>query len=109
MRLGHWWGHLSKRYPFYQQQSGSDCGAACLVMISCFWGKRLSVNHLRELANVTRDGSSLRGLTAAAESVGFTTRAVKASLDKLAQQPLPAIAHWEGNHYIVIYEITKNK
>ncbi|OUL30832.1 ABC transporter ATP-binding protein [Nostoc sp. RF31YmG] len=109
VRLGHWWGRLSKRYPFYQQQSASDCGAACLVMISRYWGKRLSVNRLRELANVTRDGASLRGLTAAAESVGFTTRPVKASLDKLAQQSLPAIAHWEGKHYIVVYEITKKQ
>ncbi|MBD2448165.1 peptidase domain-containing ABC transporter [Nostoc sp. FACHB-152] len=109
VRLGHWWGHISKRYPFYQQQSASDCGAACLVMISRYWGKRLSVNRLRELANVNRDGSSLRGLTLAAESVGFTTRPVKASLDKLAQQPLPAIAHWEGKHYVVVYEINKKQ
>jgi ATP-binding cassette subfamily B protein len=109
IRLGHWWGHISKRYPFYQQQSASDCGAACLVMISRYWGKRLSVNRLRELANVNRDGSSLRGLTTAAESVGFTTRPVKASLDKLAQQTLPAIAHWEGKHYVVVYEITKKQ
>ncbi|QFS50160.1 peptidase domain-containing ABC transporter [Nostoc sphaeroides] len=109
VRLGNWWGRISKRYPFYQQQSASDCGAACLVMISRYWGKRLSVNRLRELANVTRDGSSLRGLTAAAESIGFTTRPVKASLDKLAQQSLPAIAHWEGKHYIVVYEVTKKQ
>ncbi len=109
VRLGHWWGRISQRYPFYQQQSASDCGAACLVMISRYWGKRLSVNRLRELANVTRDGSSLRGLTTAAESIGFTTRPVKASLDKLAQQPLPAIAHWEGKHYIVVYKITKKQ
>ncbi|MFM6793870.1 MAG: peptidase domain-containing ABC transporter, partial [Dolichospermum sp.] len=41
--------------------------------------------------------------------LGFATRPVKASLDKLAQQPLPAIAHWEGKHYIVVYEITKKQ
>jgi ATP-binding cassette subfamily B protein len=64
---------------------------------------------LRDTANVGRSGASLRGLTAAAESIGFTTRPVKASLDKLAQQPLPAIAHWEGRHYIVVYEITPKK
>ncbi|QIR36477.1 ATP-binding cassette domain-containing protein [Tolypothrix sp. PCC 7910] len=109
VKLGHLWGRISKRYPFYHQQSASDCGAACLVMISRYWGKQLSVNRLRELANVTRDGASLKGLTAAAESVGFTTRPVKASLDKLAQQPLPAIAHWEGKHYIVVYEVTKKQ
>ncbi|WP_208345836.1 peptidase domain-containing ABC transporter, partial [Aetokthonos hydrillicola] len=67
----------------------------------------LSTNHLRELANVNRSGVSLRGLANAAESIGFSTRPVKASLDKFAQQPLPAIAHWQGKHYIVVYEITK--
>ncbi|MEH2144014.1 peptidase domain-containing ABC transporter [Nostoc sp.] len=64
-----------------------------------------SINRLRDIANVDRDGSSLRGLAAAAESIGFSTRPVKASLDKLAQQSLPAIVHWEGKHYIVVYEV----
>ncbi|MBK1988574.1 ATP-binding cassette domain-containing protein [Sphaerospermopsis aphanizomenoides BCCUSP55] len=104
---GNWWRKVSKRYPFFEQQSASDCGAACLVMISRYWGKNFSINQLRELANVNRAGASMRSLTAAAESIGFATRPVKASLDKLAQQPLPAIAHWEGKHYIVVYEITK--
>ncbi|MEL7242182.1 MAG: cyclic nucleotide-binding domain-containing protein, partial [Cyanobacteria bacterium J06573_2] len=33
VKMGHWWGHLTKRYPYYAQQSASDCGAACLVMV----------------------------------------------------------------------------
>ncbi|MBW4559433.1 MAG: peptidase domain-containing ABC transporter [Trichormus sp. ATA11-4-KO1] len=107
VRAGQWWGRLTRRYPFFEQQSAADCGAACLVMISRYWGKRLSVNRLRDLANINRTGASLRGLTTAAESIGFTTRPVKASLDKLAQQTLPAIAHWEGRHYIVVYEVNK--
>ncbi|MFM2064311.1 MAG: hypothetical protein RLZZ507_3982, partial [Cyanobacteriota bacterium] len=106
---GNWWRKISKRYPFFEQQSASDCGAACLVMISRYWGKNFSINRLRDLANVNRAGSSMQSLSAAAESIGFSTRPVKASLDKLAQQPLPAIAHWEGKHYIVVYEITKKR
>jgi ATP-binding cassette subfamily B protein len=109
VKAGQLWGQFSKRYPYFAQQSASDCGAACLVMIGRYWGKHFSVNRLRDTANVGRSGASLRGLTAAAESIGFTTRPVKASLDKLAQQPLPAIAHWEGRHYIVVYEITPKK
>lgn len=109
VRVGQVWGRITKRYPFFAQQSASDCGAACLVMISRYWGKRLNVNRLRDLANVSRSGASLRGLTVAAESIGFTTRPVKASLDKLAQQPLPAIVHWEGKHYIVVHEITPKR
>ena len=78
-------------------------------MVSRYWGKRFSVNRLRDIANVDRNGASLRGLSAAAESIGFSTRPVKASLDQLAKQKLPAIVHWEGKHYIVVYEITRKR
>ena len=105
-RVGHLLQKTIRRYPFFAQQSGSDCGAACLVMVSRYWGKRFSVNRLRDIANVDRNGASLRGLSTAAESIGFSTRPVKASLDQLAKQKLPAIVHWEGKHYIVVYEVT---
>ncbi len=105
-RVGHLLQKVTRRYPFFAQQSASDCGAACLVMVSRYWGKRFSVNRLRDIANVDRNGASLRGLAGAAESIGFNTKPVKASLDKLAKQELPAIIHWEGKHYIVVYEIT---
>lgn len=108
-RIGHWLQGVTRRYPFFAQQSGSDCGAACLVMVSRYWGKRFSVNRVRDIANVDRNGASLRGLSAAAESVGFSTRPVKASLDQLAKQTLPAIVHWEGKHYVVVYKITKKE
>jgi ATP-binding cassette, subfamily B, bacterial HlyB/CyaB len=106
---GNWWRKFTKRYPFFEQQSAADCGAACLVMVGRYWGKNLSINRLRDLANIGRSGASMRSLSAAAESLGFSTRPVKASLDKFAQQPLPAIAHWQGRHYIVVYEITKKQ
>lgn len=106
VRVNHLWQRVTQRYPFFAQQSSSDCGAACLVMISRYWGKHFSVNRLRDLANVDRNGASLRGLATAAEQVGFSTRPVKASLEQLAQQALPAIAHWEGKHFIVVYQIT---
>jgi ATP-binding cassette subfamily B protein len=108
VQAGHWWQRVIRRYPFFEQQSPSDCGAACLVMVGRYWGKRFSVNRLRDMANVDRDGASLRGLAAAAESIGFSTRPVKAGFSKLAQQSLPVIAHWEGKHYIVVYEVTRN-
>ncbi|MBE9009691.1 peptidase domain-containing ABC transporter [Pseudanabaenaceae cyanobacterium LEGE 13415] len=109
VQIGHLWQGLSRRYPFFAQQSASDCGAACLVMIARYWGRSISVNYLREIANVDRNGASLRGLTTAAESIGFSTRPVKASLDQFAQQRLPAIAHWEGNHFVVVYRISRNR
>ena len=109
LQANHLWQQLSKRYPFFLQQSASDCGAACLVMVGRYWGKRFSINRLRDLASVNRNGASLSGLANAAEGIGFSSRMVTASLDKLAQQTLPAIVHWEGKHYVVVYKITRKQ
>jgi HlyB family type I secretion system ABC transporter len=106
-KLGQWWQQLTQRYPFVKQQSRSDCGVACLVMIGRYWGKNFGINQIRAMANVDRNGASLWGLVTAAESIGFSTRPIKGTLDGLGQQRLPAIAHWEGNHYIVVYAITR--
>lgn len=105
-KVHHLLQQITHRYPFFAQQSASDCGAACLVMVSLYWGKKFSLNRLRNMANVDRNGVSLRGLTTTAESIGFNTRPVKANIEQLAQQTLPAIVHWEGKHYIVVYKIT---
>ncbi|MDJ0591096.1 MAG: peptidase domain-containing ABC transporter [Pleurocapsa sp. MO_226.B13] len=96
---------LWRRYPFMQQQSSSDCGAACLGMISQYWGKRFTINYLRNLAGIGRTGVSLKGLTKAAENLGFQARPVRASLSRLVEQTNPWIAHWAGDHYIVVYWI----
>ncbi|MDJ0677662.1 MAG: peptidase domain-containing ABC transporter [Calothrix sp. MO_167.B42] len=105
-QVGHLLQRIHRRYPFFAQQSTSDCGAACLVMVARYWGKYFSLNRLRDICNVDRNGASLRGISAAAESIGFSTRPVKASLEQFAQQKLPAIVHWQGKHFIVVYEVT---
>ena len=93
---------LSSRHPFIQQQSSADCGATCLAMISEYWGKKFSLNYLRELAEIGRSGASLKNLAKAAERMGFHTRPVRASLTPLRNQN-PWIAHWQGNHYVAVY------
>ena len=90
--------------PFIQQQSSSDCGVTCLAMIGQYWGKRLSLNSLRNLAEVGRSGASLKNLAKTAETIGFQARPVRASLSRLEDQNNPWIAHWEGDHYVVVYQ-----
>jgi HlyB family type I secretion system ABC transporter len=104
-KVGQWWKKVTHTYPFYAQHSASDCSAACVVMVGRYWGKEFNINRLRELAYVNRDGASLKGLANAVENLGFNSRPVKASLDRLANQKLPVIIHWEGNHYVVAFEI----
>ncbi len=100
---------FAKNYPFLQQQSTADCGPTCLVMIGQYWGKRLSINTVRNIASVGLAGASLKNLAVAAEKVGFQARPVRASLNRLVDRKQPWIAHWQGNHYVVVYRIKGNR
>lgn len=100
---------LWNTYPFIEQQSSSDCGVACLAMISQYWGKRFSLSWLREITGVWRSGTSLKNLAGTAESLGYHARPVRASLNRLADEANPWIAHWEGDHFIVVYWVKGDK
>lgn len=93
------------RFPSVLQQSEMDCGPTCMAMVCRYYGKKIGMHRLRELAGVRRDGATLYQLNRAAEQVGFETETVKTTLQGLRERTLPAIVHWEGNHYIVVYKV----
>ncbi|MGD1911826.1 MAG: ABC transporter transmembrane domain-containing protein [Rivularia sp. (in: cyanobacteria)] len=92
-------------YPFIQQQNSSDCGAASLAMISRYWGKSFSLNSLRSIARINSMGAEFSDLANAAKSLGYEALAVRGTLNQLELQSLPFIAHYQGNHYIVVWRI----
>jgi ATP-binding cassette subfamily B protein len=97
-------------FPFYQQLDAMDCGPTCLRMIAKHYGKHFTLQTLRDRSYLARDGVSMLGIADAAESVGLKSLGVKLSWDKLiSEAPLPLIAHWKQNHFIVVYRIAKNK
>jgi ATP-binding cassette subfamily B protein len=97
------------RYPFIEQYDQTDCGAASMAMILKFYGKKVSVTRLRDMANVSTEGATMMSVALAAESLGFNTRAIRASYDALLKVRLPAIVHWDGYHYIVLWELTARR
>jgi ATP-binding cassette subfamily B protein len=94
-----------RRYPALLQISEMDCGAACIAMVLRYYGKNVSLNRIRDLASVSRDGTSLFNLATAAEASGLSATAVRTSRPHLDKIPLPAIAHWKGTHFVVLYEV----
>jgi ATP-binding cassette subfamily B protein len=96
-----------KKFPHYKQLDKKDCGPACLKIVAKHFGKTIAIQELRKLTETTRAGSSLLGLSNAAEKLGFRSLGVKISLEKLLEAPLPCILHWNKNHYIVLYKIKK--
>jgi ATP-binding cassette subfamily B protein len=65
----------------------------------------VSLARIRQLVHTTLDGTSLRALCHAADELGLAARSVKASPAHLDAMPLPAIVHWEGNHWVVLYDV----
>jgi len=102
-------GRLS-RFPFYRQHDSSDCGPTCVRMIARWYGKRYSLEYLRRAASLDRQGATLLALGYTAESVGLRSLAVKTGFDELAAEaPLPCIAHWNQNHFVVVYRVHAGK
>src|SRR5688572_1276428 len=100
---------MNKTFPFYKQADSKDCGPTCLKITSKHYGKTLNIQTLRQLSETTREGSNLLTLSDAAENIGYRTLGVKLDLEKLEEAPLPAILHWNKNHYIVLYGISNYK
>lgn len=87
-----------------------DCGPACLRMIAKYYGKSYSIETLRELCSIDREGVSLAGLSDAAETIHLKSQAVLISIDQLLQEvKFPCIVHWQQNHFIVVYKSNKDK
>ena len=87
-----------------------DCGPTCLRMIAKYHGRNYTLNTLRDRSNITREGVSLLGISDAAESIGFRTMGVKVDYNKLlTEQPVPFIAHWNQEHFVVVYKVTEEK
>jgi ABC-type bacteriocin/lantibiotic exporter with double-glycine peptidase domain len=94
------------KYPSVLQQNQEDCGAACLATIVKFYKKNLNINRIREAVGTGQLGTTLTGLRRGAENLGFdavSKRAQPEILDKMKEAPLPAIIHWKGYHYVVLY------
>ncbi len=97
-------------FPFYKQLDAKDCGPACLRMVAKYYGKNYKLQTLREKTYITREGVSLMGISDGAEAIGFRSMGVTLSFKQLAgEAPLPLIAHWKQNHFVVVYKIKKNK
>ncbi len=100
------------KYQLIKQFSEEDCGAACLASIAKHYGRVFTLNRIREAVGTGQLGTTLLGLRQGADILGFNARSVKASpqiFDRIHEVPLPAIIHWKGVHWVVLYGKKGNK
>ncbi|MFZ0043589.1 MAG: cyclic nucleotide-binding domain-containing protein, partial [Solirubrobacteraceae bacterium] len=82
-----------------------DCGAASIAMVCNFFGQDVSMTAIRQAVGTGTEGTTLRGLIRGGEEMGLAMRAVKSSPSRLDSLALPAIIHWDANHWIVLYAV----
>jgi ATP-binding cassette, subfamily B, bacterial CvaB/MchF/RaxB len=95
--------------PIIRQTEAAECGLACLAMVISYHGHKIDLNTLRRRHPVSLNGVTLRSLIQLASHLNMACRPVRFEIHELRQLRLPAILHWDMNHFVVLKRITGRK
>ena len=93
------------RVRLVRQVEAAECGLACLTMVANYYGFDADLGTIRRRFSLSLRGAALRVLIGYADQIGLTPRAVKLPLEALTNLHLPAILHWDMNHYVVLERV----
>lgn len=101
-----------RKFPYYKQFDASDCGPTCLKMIVRHYGRDISLQSLRDISHIEREGVSILALKKAAKDIGFEAEAVKLTITKpnppsldIREVPTPFILFWDERHFVIVYKV----
>ncbi len=90
------------RTPTILQMEAAECGAASLAMVLGYFGRFVTLEELRVMCGVSRDGSSAINVARAARALGLAVTPQRIELDGLTKVRVPAILHWNMDHFVVL-------
>ena len=91
------------------QSESSECGHACVAMISHYFGHQLDLHDIRTVQNTSNLGVTLQDINELCERLHFVTRPIQVPLEEFHLIKCPAILHWNMNHFVVLKSVKKNK
>lgn len=95
--------------PVIIQGEHSECGLACIAMISGFHGHSIDIALLRERAGASPRGTSLRDMIRIGALMGLESRVVKVEPETIHRLKLPAILHWDMSHFVVLKRVSRRR
>ena len=98
---------FARRFTLIRQHDSMECGVACLAMICRHFGRRVSTWQVGQHCHASAEGVSMLGIADGARSLGLDTLAARMTVDELMTEHGPAVLHWEQNHFVVLYGVTK--
>lgn len=90
------------------QSETSECALACLAMVADAWGLNCDLMVLRQRLSATPRGVNLRMLVDFAAALGLAARPVRIGLLRVGELRLPAILHWNMDHFVVLEKVSKD-
>ncbi|WP_370307276.1 peptidase domain-containing ABC transporter [Sinimarinibacterium flocculans] len=100
---------LRSKLPSLLQSEIAECGLACLAMISAYHGRKVDLNKMRRTFPVSNRGMTLKSLMDIADRLDLITRAVRLELADIGSLRLPAILHWDRNHFVVLKSVSRKR
>jgi ATP-binding cassette subfamily B protein RaxB len=97
----------TRRTPCIQQTEAAECGLACLAMVAGHHGFDTDMPTLRRRFSLSLKGATLKGLMQIAEQIGFSSRPLRGDIEHLDQLALPAVLHWNLNHFVVLTKVSR--
>jgi ATP-binding cassette subfamily B protein RaxB len=94
--------------PVILQNEAAECALASLAMVAASHGLHTDMPSLRQRFNVSLKGATMADLASMARALKLQTRAVRAEPEQLDQLPLPAILHWDFNHFVVLVKVARD-
>ncbi|KQE20616.1 peptidase domain-containing ABC transporter, partial [Acinetobacter baumannii] len=95
------------KVPVILQTESSECGLACLAMISSYYGHYETIFTLRQKYSVSIKGSSLSDLIKIAGKINLNSRPLRLEMDELSKLRLPCIIHINMDHFVVLVSVNK--
>jgi ATP-binding cassette subfamily B protein RaxB len=96
-----------RQTPLILQTEAAECGLACLAMVAAYHGYRTDLGTLRAKHAVSLKGTTLAALMKTASELTLTPRPVRLDLEALPRLRLPAILHWDLNHFVVLTKVKR--
>ena len=93
------------RVRLVRQTEAAECGLACLAMVANYHGFDIDLGTMRRQFAPSLRGATMRTLMTFADKIGLTSRAVKLPLSAMANLNMPAILHWDMQHFVVLERV----